>query len=84
MKIKNRKKRLVGVAGWILCIYHVFTGVDKFPPGARLFRRLRSIGHAKKWPLKTKVRILDTTRNIRFSSLLPKYHLQLSFLIYFH
>ena len=53
-------------------------GWTNFLLGARLFE------HTRKRALKTKVRVLDTTRNTAFYSLLFKYHLQLSFLICFH
>ena len=42
------------------------------------------LGTQKNRRLKTKVHVLDTTRNIAFCSLLPKFHLQLSFLMFFH
>ena len=51
--------------------------------GAQVKLRDRS-GMQKNGPLKTKVHVLDTTTNIAFCSLLPKYHLQLSFLMGFH
>ena len=47
------------------------------------FHTARPIGHANKRALKTKVNIIDTTRNTAFCSLLSKYHLQFSFLTFF-
>ena len=56
--------------------------------GTRLFSaqiNLRAqLGMQLNSPIKTKVHVLDTTRNIAFCSLLSKYPLQPSFLICFH
>ena len=56
--------------------------VTKFPSRNPTFR----VGNQleKKRVLKTKVHVLDTTRNTAFCSLLSKYHLRLSFLMCFH
>ena len=59
------------------------TGVGKFPFRRPTFRT-RKLTCApdlirKKRALKSKVQVLDTTRNTYFCSLLSKYHSQLSF-----
>ena len=56
--------------------------------GARLFSAQVNLrtqsGMQLNGPLKTKVNILVTTRNVAFCFLLRKYPLQLSFLMHFH
>ena len=65
------------------CMSHGWTN---FFVVARLFGRAiqiaRPIGAKKRVP-KPKVHVLEKTRNIAFYSLLPKYHLLLSFLMCF-
>ena len=77
---------MIGVIGEYKCPN---SGVDKFLSRRSTFRA-RNLACApdrarqKNEPLKIKVHVLDTTRNIAFCSLLPKYYLQLSFLMCFH
>ena len=63
-------------------------GWTNFFLGARLFGaqdKLRAqSGKQLNGPLKTEVHVLETTRNIAFCSLLPKYPLQFSFLMCLH
>ena len=57
--------------------------MDKFLSRHPTFRA-RNLTCAPDRALKTKVHVLDTTRNAAVCSLLSKYHLKLSFLMYFH
>ena len=63
------------------------TGVDKFLSRRPTFRA-RNLTCApdrarKKMGAQNHVHVLDTTRNVAFCSLLPKFHSQLSFLMCF-
>ena len=65
-----------------------YSGVDKLLSRRRLFSAQVNLrtqsGMQLNGPLKSKVNILVTTRNVAFCFLLRKYPLQLSFLMHFH